>query len=61
MWEFVQKHASTLDSAIRHDRDFEYDYFAYKTLERSYLLRINGRVVEEYAFAVNTRCRAAPV
>lgn len=35
-----------LDSFIRHERDYEYDYFGFKTLERSYLLRINGQVVE---------------
>ena len=31
---------------VKHERDFEYDYFGFKTLERSYLLRINGQVVE---------------
>jgi ribonucleoside-diphosphate reductase alpha subunit len=44
--EIVQKHASKLDSAIIYDRDFEFDYFGFKTLERSYLMRMNGRVVE---------------
>jgi ribonucleoside-diphosphate reductase subunit M1 len=42
----VQKHAATLDSAIIYNRDFNYNYFGFKTLERSYLLRINGRVAE---------------
>jgi ribonucleoside-diphosphate reductase subunit M1 len=35
-----------LDSVIIYDRDFEYDYFGFKTLERSYLLKVNGKVVE---------------
>lgn len=42
----VQKHKSRLDSAIIFDRDFEFDYFGFKTLERSYLMRMNGKVVE---------------
>jgi hypothetical protein len=35
-----------LDSAIIYDRDFRYDYFGFKTLERSYLLRLHGKVTE---------------
>lgn len=35
-----------LNSAIIHDRDFDYSYFGFKTLERSYLLKINGKVIE---------------
>jgi ribonucleoside-diphosphate reductase alpha subunit len=42
----IQTHAETLDSAIIYDRDFNYDYFGFKTLERSYLLRMHGKVVE---------------
>ncbi|KIJ64417.1 hypothetical protein HYDPIDRAFT_132257 [Hydnomerulius pinastri MD-312] len=45
-YKVVQKHAAKLDSAIIYDRDFNYNYFGFKTLERSYLLRINGRVAE---------------
>jgi len=44
--EIVQKNAEIFDSAIIYSRDFEYDYFGFKTLERSYLLKINGKVVE---------------
>lgn len=40
------QHAARLDSEIIYDRDFDYDYFGFKTLERSYLLKIHGRVVE---------------
>ncbi len=45
MCHFVQN-AARLDSDIIYDRDFDYDYFGFKTLERSYLLKVNGRVVE---------------
>ena len=45
-WDIVQKHADELNSAIVFDRDFSYNYFGFKTLERSYLLRINGKVAE---------------
>jgi ribonucleoside-diphosphate reductase subunit M1 len=44
--EIVMKHAEELNSAIVYDRDFNYNYFGFKTLERSYLLRINGSVAE---------------
>lgn len=42
----IQKNADKLDSAIIYDRDYEFDYFGFKTLERSYLLRMHGKVVE---------------
>jgi len=40
------KNAEELDSAIIYDRDYTYDYFGFKTLERSYLLRVNGTIAE---------------
>lgn len=46
VYQIVQENAERLDSEIVYDRDFDYDYFGFKTLERSYLLRVNGRVVE---------------
>ena len=46
VYEVVKKNASILDSTIIYDRDFGYDYFGFKTLERSYLLRLDGKVVE---------------
>ncbi|SMB84412.1 ribonucleoside-diphosphate reductase, alpha subunit [Hymenobacter roseosalivarius DSM 11622] len=46
VWEVIHKHAATLDSAILYDRDYSYDYFGFKTLERSYLLRVDGKVIE---------------
>ena len=42
----VKQHASLLDSSIIYDRDFGYDYFGFKTLERSYLMKIDGKIVE---------------
>ena len=35
-----------LDSAIIYDRDFKYNYFGFKTLERSYLMKIDGKIAE---------------
>ncbi|MES2386911.1 MAG: ribonucleoside-diphosphate reductase subunit alpha [Bacteroidota bacterium] len=45
-YEVVKKNAALLDSSIIYDRDFGYDYFGFKTLERSYLLRVEGKVIE---------------
>ncbi len=42
----IKKNAALLDSSIIYDRDFNYDYFGFKTLERSYLMRLDGKVVE---------------
>lgn len=42
----IKKHADRIDSAIIYDRDFTFDFFGFKTLERSYLLRMDGKVVE---------------
>ena len=44
--QVIQENADRLDSTIIYDRDFGYDYFGFKTLERSYLLKINGKIVE---------------
>jgi ribonucleoside-diphosphate reductase alpha chain len=44
--EVIENHAEMLDSTIIYDRDFGFDYFGFKTLEKSYLLRIDGKVVE---------------
>jgi ribonucleoside-diphosphate reductase alpha chain len=46
VYDIIMKNALLLDSTIIYDRDFGYDYFGFKTLERSYLLKINGQVVE---------------
>lgn len=42
----IQDNAEQLDSTIIYNRDFGYDYFGFKTLERSYLLKLNGKIVE---------------
>ncbi len=44
--EVINEHADLLDSTIIYDRDFGYDYFGFKTLEKSYLLKLKGKVVE---------------
>ncbi|RLN12932.1 ribonucleoside-diphosphate reductase large subunit-like [Panicum miliaceum] len=46
IYEIIMKNAARLDSEIIYDRDFDYDYFGFKTLERSYLLKLAGKVVE---------------
>jgi len=43
---FVRENAQELDDALAYKRDHDYDYFGFKTLEKSYLLRIHGRIVE---------------
>jgi ribonucleoside-diphosphate reductase alpha subunit len=43
---FVDENAAELDNAIDFRRDYEYDYFGFKTLEKSYLLRCHGKIVE---------------
>lgn len=45
-FEVIRKNAELLDSSIIYDRDFGYDYFGFKTLEKSYLLKLDGKVVE---------------
>lgn len=45
-YNIIQNNANKLNSAIIYDRDFSYNYFGFKTLERSYLLKIHGKVVE---------------
>lgn len=46
VYEVIRKNAALLDSSIIYDRDFNYDYFGFKTLEKSYLLKLDGKVVE---------------
>lgn len=45
-YKVIKQNAALLDSTIIYDRDFGYDYFGYKTLERSYLMKTNGEIVE---------------
>lgn len=44
--KFIRKNAAVLDSVIDYNRDYFFDYFGFKTLERSYLLKIDGKIVE---------------
>lgn len=45
-FNIIWKNKTQLDSAIIYDRDYQFDFFGFKTLERSYLLRMDGKVVE---------------
>ncbi len=45
-YKVIKQNAALLDSTIIYDRDFGYDYFGYKTLERSYLMKTDGEIVE---------------
>ncbi|CAG8481448.1 9987_t:CDS:2 [Diversispora eburnea] len=45
-YKIVMKHSGKLNSAIIYDRDYKYNFFGFKTLERSYLLRMNGKAAE---------------
>ncbi len=46
VWQIIQDNAELLDSTIIYDRDYGFDYFGFKTLEKSYLLKLNGKVAE---------------
>lgn len=46
VYEIIQANREKLDSTIIYNRDFGYDYFGFKTLERSYLLKLNGKIAE---------------
>ena len=46
VYDTITANKDVLDGAILHDRDFEFDYFGYKTLEKAYLLKIDGKIAE---------------
>ena len=46
VYEVIQKHSQQLDGMIVHDRDFNFDYFGFMTLKKSYLLKIDGKAAE---------------
>ncbi len=46
VYKVISENAEALDSTIIYNRDFGYDYFGFKTLERSYLLKLNGKIAE---------------
>jgi ribonucleoside-diphosphate reductase alpha chain len=46
VYDVIQANKQTFDDAIVDKRDWDYDFFGYKTLERAYLLKVHGKVVE---------------
>ncbi len=46
IYEIIKDNADVLDAAIIYERDFNFDFFGFKTLEKSYLLKVNGKIVE---------------
>ena len=46
LYDIVQQNKDKIDNEIVHNRDYSFDYFGIKTLERAYLLKINGKIVE---------------
>lgn len=54
--EVIVSNAEVLDAAIVHENDFTYDFFAFKTLERSYLMRASGNVVERPQYMLMRVC-----
>ncbi len=46
VYEIIVKNAEELDSTIIYDRDYNFDFFGFKTLEKSYLLKMHGKVAE---------------
>lgn len=52
LYEIVMANAKEIDSQIIHDRDLEYDYFGYKTLEKAYLLKVNGVAFERPQYMI---------
>jgi len=48
----VEKYSEQLDAAIVHERDYDYDFFGFKTLERSYLMKVNGKIIERPQYMI---------
>jgi len=46
IYDVVMKNKEKLNTYIDHTRDYDFDYFGFKTLERSYLTKVNGKIVE---------------
>lgn len=46
LYEVVQRNKEKLNSYLDYSRDYNFDYFGFKTLEKAYLMRVNGRVIE---------------
>ena len=52
LYELTQKHADVINQTIKNVRDFEYDYFGYKTLEKSYLLKLGKEIIERPQYMI---------
>ena len=52
LYNIIMKHKSKLNSVINYERDYSFDYFAFKTLEKSYLMKVGGKVVERIQHAI---------
>ncbi len=52
LYDLVQKNADKINQTIKNVRDFEYDYFGFKTLEKSYLLRVGKKIVERPQYMI---------
>jgi ribonucleoside-diphosphate reductase alpha chain len=46
VYEVIMNNKDRLDAAVRYERDYDYDFFGFKTLERSYLLKVDGEIAE---------------
>jgi len=46
VYAIIQEHADQLNASIIYERDYHFDFFGFKTLEKSYLLKVNGKIVE---------------
>lgn len=46
IYQIIQQNADRLNAAIIYERDYHFDFFGFKTLEKSYLLKVNGKIVE---------------
>jgi ribonucleoside-diphosphate reductase alpha subunit len=46
IYEIIKQNADVLDAAIIYERDYHFDFFGFKTLEKSYLLKVNGKIAE---------------
>lgn len=55
---FVQENAQVLDAACDYDQDLDYTYFGFKTLERAYLTKISGKIVERPQHMIMRVCAA---
>lgn len=46
LWQIIQQHKDKLNAVMNYERDYLFDYFGFKTLERLYLVKVNGKPVE---------------